>query len=105
MPPRRYDVRISNEAYSHLAEIFEYVDQQSPQNAALLLEDLLNSIAGLSIRPQRYKVYRRVKDSDRVVRSMPVPPYLVYYRVLEQPGRVRILSVRHGARRQPRSFP
>jgi plasmid stabilization system protein ParE len=35
---------------------------------------------------------------------MPVPPFVIYYRVLEAERIVEVLTVRHGARRQPRRF-
>ena len=38
------------------------------------------------------------------VRRMPVPPFLVYYRVNDDTKTVDIVAVRHGARRQPRTF-
>jgi plasmid stabilization system protein ParE len=33
-----------------------------------------------------------------------VPPFIIYYRITEKPATVRVLTVRHGARRQPRRF-
>jgi plasmid stabilization system protein ParE len=35
---------------------------------------------------------------------MPVSPFIVYYRVDDKRGAVRILTVRHGARRQPQRW-
>jgi plasmid stabilization system protein ParE len=35
---------------------------------------------------------------------MPVPPFIIYHRVLESERIVEVLTVRHGARRQPRRF-
>jgi plasmid stabilization system protein ParE len=54
--------------------------------------------------PHRYKVHEHRKDPSLAVRSMPVPPFIVYYRVDDVRLSVRVLSVRHGARRQPRRF-
>jgi plasmid stabilization system protein ParE len=35
---------------------------------------------------------------------MAAPPYIIYYRVLEDQKVVQILTIRHGSRRQPRRF-
>jgi len=35
---------------------------------------------------------------------MPVPPFIVYYRIIERSAAIRILMIRHGARRAPRRF-
>jgi hypothetical protein len=34
----------------------------------------------------------------------PVPPFILYYQVIEKPPTVRILTIQHGARRQPKKF-
>lgn len=101
---RRYQVRISGEAASRLQEILDHIQPQSPQNAPLVIERLLHAIEGLSTLPYRYKVHRPNRTLAMIVRSMPVPPYIVYYRVLEEHALVRILTVRHGAQRHPRRF-
>ena len=71
---RYYRVRITREASSRLEEIFEHIEPDSPQNAALVLERLLDAIEGLSTLPYRYKVHQKSKKLDLVVRSMLVPP-------------------------------
>jgi plasmid stabilization system protein ParE len=35
---------------------------------------------------------------------MSVPPFIVYYRTDDKRRSVRILTIRHGARRQPKRF-
>jgi plasmid stabilization system protein ParE len=69
-----------------------------------MVERLFEAIEALEFLPYRYKVHQVNKQPERVIRSMPVPPYVVYYRILETAGVVRILTVRHGARRKPRKF-
>src|SRR5690242_14432722 len=100
-----YHVRITKEASSHLDEIFTFIAPQSPQNAEQVCERLLNEIFALKLFPHRYKVHSRGKKrSGEIVRSMPVPPYVVYYKIIESRRVVRILSVLHGHRRRPRRF-
>jgi plasmid stabilization system protein ParE len=104
MPPV-YHVRFTNEASSNLDDIFTFIGSQSPQNAEQVFERLLDEIFSLKSFPHRYKVHRRgKKPNGDAVRSMPVPPYVVYYRIIESRRVVRILSVLHGHRRRPRRF-
>ena len=99
--PDTYFVRITPRALADLEQIFEYIRQDSPQNAATMIEKFVESIAGLNILPHRYDVPRVGTVSGRQVRSMPVRPYLVRYRIDEKRKAVFILHVRHGARRRP----
>ena len=104
MPPI-YHVRITKEASSHLDEIFTFIAAQSPQNAEQVCERLLNEIFSLKLFPHRYKVHRRgKKQNGEAVRSMPVPPYVVYYRTSDALHAVRVLTALHGSQRRPRSF-
>lgn len=102
--PRIYSVRITKTAASELDAIFQWVVRESPQNAHRVLEGLLDSIFSLKLFPTRYKLHQRANKASEAVHAMPVPPFVVYYRVREQPGVVQVLSVRHGARRKPRRF-
>ena len=102
--PRHYRVTTMPQASSDLENIFEYILQDSPQNAASVLESLLGAIASLSQFPHRYKVHRSARNPGRIIRSMPVPPYVVYYRLIESEQNVQVLTIRHGARRPPRQL-
>ena len=102
--PQVYRIRMMPEASADLAQIFDHIERDSPQNAALVVEAIINAVDSLTQFPHRYKVHRSSRDPDRTVRSMPVPPFIVYYRVIEQHQVIRVLTVRHGARRQPRGF-
>lgn len=102
--PRHYRVLMMPEAAADLTAAFDYIERDSPQNARAVIEALIQAVDSLTHLPHRYKVHLSARDQNRVVRSMPVPPYVVYYRVIEQDGVVRVLTVRHGARRRPRRF-
>ena len=103
--PDRYSVIILPRAADDLAGICSYIEQRSPQNAALVAQRLISAVDSLDILPRRYKVHDHRKDPAKTVHSMPVPPFLVYYRVDIRLKTVRILTVRHGSRRQPRRLP
>jgi toxin ParE1/3/4 len=102
--PQHYRVRMMPEASSDIARVFEHIERHSPQNAASVFEGLIDAIDSLSQFPHRYKVHRSARDPNRVVRSMPVAPFILYYRVQEQHRMVQVLTVRHAAQRQPRQF-
>jgi plasmid stabilization system protein ParE len=40
----------------------------------------------------------------KAVRRMPVPPFLIYYRIDEARKAVGIVTIRHGKQRPPRRF-
>jgi len=98
--PQRYHIVIQPRASNDLIAICEYIEQQSPQNAASVAQEILAAIDSLAIFPHRYKVHRSRRDLRLAVRSMPVRPFLVYYRVSESPPLVDVIAVVHGARQQ-----
>jgi plasmid stabilization system protein ParE len=84
--------------------IIDHIKQDSPANAARMLERLWNAMQSLASLPHRYRIVAYLRDPRRAVRRMPVPPYLVYYRIMEDMSAIRVLTVRHGHQRQPRTF-
>jgi plasmid stabilization system protein ParE len=103
MPPV-YRVILQPEAFRNLDAILDYIKRDSPQNAVKMIDRLWDATQSLKELPRGCKIYRSGKRPDYVVHSMPVSPSIVYYRVIEKPPIVRILTIRHGARRQPRRF-
>src|SRR5437868_404079 len=97
--PQRYGVRVLPRASNDIVEICTYIEQDSPRNAALVAQDLLDAIDSLEVFPNRYKVHENRKDPAKTVHAMPVPPFIVYYRVVERNEAVEVLTVRHGSRR------
>ena len=102
--PDRYRVQTMPRASGDIVGICSYIEKDSPQNAASVAQMLVDAIDSLEILPHRYKVHERRKDPAKTVRSMPVPPFIVYYRVVDRLRAVEILTVRHGHQRQPRRF-
>ena len=101
---RPYRVIVSPEAFSDLDKILDYVKVQSHANAVKVIDTLWDAMTRLRELPYRYRVVQGIRSADKQVRRMPVPPYLVYYRVAEQERVVRVLTVRHGSQRQPKRF-
>ncbi|HET6248379.1 MAG TPA: type II toxin-antitoxin system RelE/ParE family toxin [Tepidisphaeraceae bacterium] len=96
--PDAYQIRITPRASSDLECIFDYIRLHSPDGAASMIQQLMDSIDTLNIFPHRYNVPRTGYVRGRQIRSMPVPPYLVRYRIDERRKAIHILRVRHGAR-------
>lgn len=85
--------------------ICTYIEQGSPQNAAGVAKRLLDAIDSLDLLPRRYKVHEHRRDPAKTVHAMPVPPYIIYYRVVDRNQVVEVVSVLDGRRRQPHRFP
>ena len=99
--PDTYRVRLTPRVLADLQAIFDYISKDSPDNAAAMVQTILDAIDGLGILPHRFDVPRGGKVRGRRIRSMPVRPYLVRYRIEEKTKTVYIVRVRHGARRRP----
>jgi plasmid stabilization system protein ParE len=102
--PTTYRVIISPKAFAEIDRIIEHVRQDSPANAAAMIDGMLDAALSLRMLPYRHRVYLHRKIAAKTVHAMPIPPFILYYRVDEGTRVVRVLSIRHGARRQPRRF-
>ncbi len=100
--PARYHGIISPRASKDLDNIHGYIRKDSPQNASGMIRELIVAIDGLEYFPQRFRVARQIRSRSGETRVMPVWPYVIYYRIAEPPGAVNVITIRHGARRQPR---
>jgi toxin ParE1/3/4 len=96
-----YRVIITPRAGADLQDIYDYIAQDSRDNAAAMVTRILDALEPLKHFPHRTVQERQGNGLRYPVRSLPVPPYIVYFRVLEEDRVVRILHVRHGARRPP----
>ena len=99
-----FRVIITPRAGKDIEGIHDYVARDSPANAAAVVKRILDALEPLKQFPHRTVVERQSPALRHPVRSLPVAPYIVYFRVLDEDQVVRILSIRHGARRQPRRF-
>ena len=102
--PAPFHLILSPEAAADLEAIHQYISQDSPVNAAKLVGRILDAIETLDSFPHRNVVTRRSKRIKNPVRSLPIKPYVIYFRVLEQRQAVWVLTIRHGARQRPKRF-
>jgi toxin ParE1/3/4 len=89
------------EAYNDLKSLHKHIERDAPDAAAGMVERILESIELLKVFPHRHAVTPAKAPLGKQVRSLPVPPYVVFFRVLDQDRTVIILTVRHGAHRPP----
>lgn len=99
-----YRVILSSRVAGELEAIFAYVAQQSPQNAGLVVHRVLEALDSLKTMPRRFSIERRARRPGYDVHRMVVLTFRVFYRIVEAQKVVRVLSIRHGAQRRPRSF-
>ncbi len=99
-----YRVIITPRAGRDLEGVHRYIAQDSLDNAAAMVARILDALEPLKHFPHRTVVQRQRPGLRHPVRSLPVAPYVIYFRVLDEERVVRVLHVRHGARRQPGPF-
>jgi plasmid stabilization system protein ParE len=98
-----YRIIIAPEAAGDLAAIHNYIAQDSSVHAAKTVQRILDAIATLRLFPHR-TVYQRGSSSSNIIRTLPVGPYIIFFRAHDNQQIIRILTIRHGARRRPRRF-
>lgn len=102
--PVRYRIILSKRVAVDLQGIFDHIAKDSVANAAGMVERILDAIALLDTFPHRNIVEGQSPKIKESVRSLPVKPYMIFFQVDDKKTVVRILRVRHGARRRPRRF-
>jgi plasmid stabilization system protein ParE len=96
-----YRVRLTPQALGDLEKIHADIARESPQNASSMIEHILDSIDLLELFPHRTVVERQPSSLRYPVRTLPVKPYIIYFRVIEDEKVVVVRHIRHGARRKP----
>jgi len=89
-------VRYTKRALAHLDEIFAYIARDNPAAARSVVERIQSVVLVLAEQP--YIGRTTVSEGVRVLPITPYP-YLLFYSVNPASQEVRILRVRHAARR------
>lgn len=97
-----WKINITDRALRELHEIHSHIAVDSLPNANGFLLKLLESIDGLATLPLRTIVQKTSKEWNAPIRALPVEAYIIYFVVFDDPREVRVLSIRHTARRRPR---
>jgi len=102
--PESYRVSITAKALTNLESIFDYIVQDSPQNAMAVIDRLITAIDDLELMPARFRVAGRSRKHRSIIHARVERPFIIYYRIENDARTVYLVEVRHGARRQPRRF-
>ena len=94
-------VSYSRGALKQLDEIFSYIAHNSPAAATRLTE----RIERLARLLGQYPLMGRI-TSKQDIRIFGVPnyPYVIFYRIIAERDEIRILRIRHTARRPMRAY-
>jgi len=99
-----YRVIIMPRASRDLDQIHARIAKDAPLNADAMVKRILDAMEPLKTFPSRMVVIAQKGGLREPVRSVPVWPYIIYFRLVERRKLVEILHVRHGARRKPKRF-
>ena len=100
-----YRVEIARNAEAELEALYLWVTERAPRQGATWFNGLERAILSLDQHPKRCLVAPENFDSDHPVRVLSYGRkphgYRVFITVDDDPGVVRMVHVRHGARRRP----
>jgi toxin ParE1/3/4 len=94
-----YRIIWSPEALSQLEQLVRFIAYDNPAAATKLGNAIIEKVLLLSNFPYLGKIFRGV--GHEALREVPVPPYRIFYEINESEKRVEILTIHHGARREP----
>ncbi len=89
----------SRRAIQHLVSLRDFIAKDSEQNAALVVERILDSIDLLQTQPDMGRPGRVLGTRELVV---PHTPFIIPYRVRR--GRIELIAVFHGRQKWPARF-
>ena len=82
-----------------MGEVVAYIARNNPSAARKIGESILKKVLVLGQFPRIGKVFPKLARED--VREIPVGPYRIIYHVQDNKRCVTILTVWHGARKEP----
>ncbi len=97
----KYAVLITPTARQEIEEAFAYIYREAPLNAQRWLAALYGKIDTLELFPKRCPVAPESEHIGEELRHMIFKSYRVIFRIEEGAHFVRVLGVRHAARRAP----
>ena len=97
-----YRLVIAPKFAADLTAIHDRIAKDSPANAVRVASRIMDALEPLLTVPHRAPIEPQPPGLRHPVRSVAVPPYIIYFRAVEADKVVRVLRVRHGARRRLR---
>jgi plasmid stabilization system protein ParE len=95
-----HKVIILAEAAREAEAAYTYIAEHAPETAVDLYNRLLDAMFSLEMLPNRHPIAPESEFLDREARQLIYGNYRILYVVEDRPKVVRILHVRHGARRR-----
>jgi plasmid stabilization system protein ParE len=95
-----FEIVWSERARRELESIVRGIDLDNPPAAARFRTAIHSRVDGLSRFPRSAAVYLRKRGLE--IRQLTYKKYRVFYQVRPRLRRVEIITIRHGARREPR---
>jgi plasmid stabilization system protein ParE len=80
-------------AQQHMAALFNYIHNDSPQNAILVINDIVTAAEKTISNPEIYNLDKYKKENDGSYRAFEKHRYRIVYRY--EKNIIRILRVRH----------
>jgi plasmid stabilization system protein ParE len=99
-----YRLVIAPKFAADLVRIHDEIAKDSPANANLVVDRILAALDAIQQTPHRALIAVQPKGLRHPVRSVAVTPHIVYFRAEDASQVVRVLRVRHGARRPLRRY-
>jgi addiction module RelE/StbE family toxin len=95
------DIVIDNEVKAQLKEAYDYIRQDSPQNARKIISKITSSISELSKNPEKYPPDKYRLDRDISFRAYEIERFRIAYHI--SPLHIQIIRIRHTSR-EPLSY-
>ncbi|MBX2966524.1 MAG: type II toxin-antitoxin system RelE/ParE family toxin [Cyclobacteriaceae bacterium] len=86
----------SKRARAALRKVHEYIAQESPKNAARVINEIIDTTLELPENPEKYPPDKYKKENDGKWRALEMYHYRVSYRIM--PAEIRIVRLRHTSR-------
>ncbi len=92
MVVQRYEVLWNATARKQLKNIYEYIQEQSVQNAQKVLLEIMEAAENLQTNPESFGLDKYKKNNDGTYRHLEIYRYRLAYRIYE--ANIRILRIR-----------
>jgi len=93
---KTYRITITEEAFSQIEAAFQYIHEQSPQNADKWINDLYDTVYSLTTMPERCGVARENQSFSQELRCLRHYSYRILYTVDHELSAVKVHAVLHG---------
>lgn len=87
----------AKQARNGLQKIYEYIEEDSPQNAEIVINEIVEKIAELKVQPERYKPDDYKKNNNGNFRVFEHKKIRVSYKIKDK--QIDIVRVRHTKKR------